>query len=595
MSTTPPVSVKDFLAGLKNVRKRGDQYRARCPAHKDENPSLSIKEDGGRILVKCHAGCATENICSALGLRTNDLFLSCDQVIPANRKKIVACYDYRDENGELQYQIVRYDPKDFRLRRPDGAGGWDHRLGGVKRVLYRLAELLAVTTEELVFIPEGEKDVDRLRQLGLAATTNPFGAGKWRETYNESLRGRQVVILPDNDEQGTNHAEQIARSLRHVAASVRVVKLPGLLEKGDVCDWLDAGGTPEKLIKLTKSTQHQATTMASVSSAAELLAREFPEPKWAVPEILPEGVTILAAPPKKGKTKMALDISVAVASGGRALGTIPVERGDVLYLALEDGPKRLQQRLRSLLAGGSVPPGLDLATEWPKADAGGVEAIEQWLKEHPGARLIVIDTLKRIRPREQGNSRLYDTDYDALAPLGDLAHKYGVCILVIHHTRKAGSDDPLDLISGSFGLSGAADGALVLKKSHGQSEATLYATGRDFEDKELALQWDKEINGWKLLGDAAEYRRGKERQEIINLLRQQNTPLTPKEIAEALERQHSATKKLLWTMARDGELRADKGRYSIPHGNSGNPVTDSTESPVNGELFTPDELPGSNK
>lgn len=281
-------------------------------------------------------------------------------------------YNYTDERGELLYQAVRFMPKDFRARRPDGKGDWIWNVEGARRVLYRLPQLLAADRQATVFIVEGEKDADRLASLGCVATTNVFGAGKWRDEYNEPLRGRNVVILPDNDEAGRNHAEQVAASLHNVAESVKVVELPDLLDKGDVSDWLDAGGTVEKLqafvdtaeplTSQNKRSNSAVDTEAAKSkilvhyeSAADLLARDFPEPKWAVGGLLSEGATVFAGAPKVGKSFMALGLAIAIASGGRALSSIPVEQGDVLYLALEDGDKRMKKRLRAMLNGGAVP------------------------------------------------------------------------------------------------------------------------------------------------------------------------------------------------------------------------------------------------
>jgi hypothetical protein len=172
---------------------------------------------------------------------------------PTNgQRRIVATYDYTDERGVLLYQVVRYDLKDFRQRRPNGNGGWLWNLEGVRRVLYRLSELLAADPGRPVFILEGEKDVDQLARLEIVATTNAQGAGKWRPEYSEALRGRHIIILPDNDTPGRSHAAAVAASLEGVAASVRILELPGLPPKGDVSDWLAAGGTKEELLTLAQ-------------------------------------------------------------------------------------------------------------------------------------------------------------------------------------------------------------------------------------------------------------------------------------------------------------------------------------------------------
>ncbi|HYY95221.1 MAG TPA: toprim domain-containing protein, partial [Pyrinomonadaceae bacterium] len=186
-------------------------------------------------------------------------------------KSIAAEYDYVDEHGEVLYQVCRTSPKGFFQRRQDENGNWvyglsageyaqhppgdwrtvkddtpasypRHRFDEVRRVLYRLPELLEADKSATAFICEGEKDVDALRSLGLIVTTNSGGAGKWRSEYNEHLRGRNVVILPDNDEPGREHAEHVSKALNGIAASVKVITLPGLPEKGDVSDWLKAGG-----------------------------------------------------------------------------------------------------------------------------------------------------------------------------------------------------------------------------------------------------------------------------------------------------------------------------------------------------------------
>lgn len=168
----------------------------------------------------------------------------------AGSARIEATYDYFGADGELVFQVVRKHPKKFLQRRSDGTGGWIWNLKGVTPVLYRLPELLEADPARVVFVPEGEKDVDRLRSLGFVATCNSGGAGKWRATHSAALRGRRVVVLPDNDDAGHKHAAEVSASLQRVAASVAVLPLPDLPSKGDVSDWLDAGGTAPDLGRL---------------------------------------------------------------------------------------------------------------------------------------------------------------------------------------------------------------------------------------------------------------------------------------------------------------------------------------------------------
>ena len=242
---------------------------ALCPAHDDHSPSLSIKEgENGHLLVHCFADCPTDQVCAVLGITPRELGpIEDGRSSPDPRKpkksvrRIVATYDYTDEEETLLFQVVRFEPKYFCQRRPDGKGGWIYNLGDTRRVVYRLPRLINADKSETLFIAEGEKDTDRLLRLGVVATTNPGGAGKWRNEYTEAFRDRHVCLLPHNDLPGSRHAEAVANSLISEAASVRIVLLPNLLDKGDVSDWLDAGGTVEALKRLCESAPLYESTV----------------------------------------------------------------------------------------------------------------------------------------------------------------------------------------------------------------------------------------------------------------------------------------------------------------------------------------------
>jgi hypothetical protein len=193
--------------------------------------------------------------------------------------RIVQTYNYHDETRNLLFQVCRMEPKDFRQRKPDGNGGWTWSTKGVRRVLYRLPELLAADPGQPVFVVEGEKDADRLATLRLIATTNPGGAGKWQEEFSEFLPQRRVVILPDNDQTGRKHASDVARSVRRVVESVKVVELPGLPDKGDVSDFLNAGGTVEHLLRLVDAAPEWTPTAAPEQSPPIIGNRD----KWPDP------------------------------------------------------------------------------------------------------------------------------------------------------------------------------------------------------------------------------------------------------------------------------------------------------------------------
>lgn len=270
-----------LLAKFDGVKQDSpSQWYALCPCHDDRKHSLGIAvTDAGKLVVNCLAGCDTTQVLRTVGATYSDLFPRRDrQHAPSApsapsastppkpaKPRIVKTYDYSDESGTLLFQVVRFEPKDFRQRRPhpDRKGDWLYKMGDVRRVLYRLPAIVAAPLDIPIILVEGEKDADRLILSGLIATTVPGGAGKWRDSYAESLRGRTVVLIPDIDRAdpktgrrpGWEHVVKVANALVGVARSVRVIDLPndfpaergGPLEpKWDVSDWLDRGGTREQ-------------------------------------------------------------------------------------------------------------------------------------------------------------------------------------------------------------------------------------------------------------------------------------------------------------------------------------------------------------
>ena len=290
----------------------------------------------------------------------------------------------------------------------------------------------------------------------------------------------------------------------------------------------------------------------------DLAVREFPPIKWAVPDLIPEGVTFLAGKPKMGKSWMALNIACAVADGGVALSKIEVSQGEVLYLAMEDNQRRLKTRLNKVSAD-SIPKGIHFFTEWRRLDELGIEYLDRYIDKKPEIRLVIIDTLAKIKQRGKGGPQ-YNEDYDAVGELHRIAHRYGVAILIIHHLKKQTTDDPMDQISGTLGLTGAADGMLVLARDRGKADAILHVTGRDIEeDGEYALEWDVDTALWVLVGMAEDVNRERSRQEIIDLLRKHPDGLTSKQIADALDRKLGTVKKQLQRMGGDGEVKPEGG------------------------------------
>ncbi len=254
----------------------------------------------------------------------------------------------------LLFQVVRWQPKGFSQRRPDGSGGWIRNLGGVRKVLYRLPELLSADPQAPVFVTEGERDADNLAGLGAVCTTNCMGAGKWRVEYSEALRDRKVVLLPDNDPRGKEHMQAVARMLRGVARSIKIVELPNLPEKGDVSDWLSAGGTLEALHELVAEACEYGEiddhSWRSIFHAWEEF-ENAPPLRFAIDGFLQEaGVTLIGALAGHAKTLFMMAMAVALLEHlplfGYRLFTVPRPAKRVLYLIPESSLGPFWSRLQ---------------------------------------------------------------------------------------------------------------------------------------------------------------------------------------------------------------------------------------------------------
>ncbi|MBE0430084.1 MAG: AAA family ATPase [Thermoleophilia bacterium] len=356
------------LSKLEGVKGGNGTWTARCPSHDDKRSSLSVSEDaGGKVLLRCHAGCEVEAVVAAMDLEMKDLFPDSGQD-KKQKKVIVATYDYTDESGLLLYQAVRYQPKNFKQRRPDGKGGWIWSLKDTRRVLYRLPQIIvAIAAGETIHVVEGEKDADALAGLGLVATCNCGGAGKWRKEYSEALSGAHVVILPDNDEPGRDHATKVKAALEGIAAHVVVIHLPGLgpvLPKHgkDVSDWIAAGGTAQELQELVKNPPPEPETEAP-PQVGFLFSEVKPEHiTWLWDGRVPFGkLSILDGDPGQGKSTIALDVAARL-SRGHAMpdGSGGGEPAGVVILSSEDG------------AGDTIRPRLEAAG----ADLGRIKGLD---------------------------------------------------------------------------------------------------------------------------------------------------------------------------------------------------------------------------
>jgi hypothetical protein len=402
-----------------------------------------------------------------------------------DRRRIAATYDYRDERADLLYQAVRFEPKGFAQRRPDGRGSWIWKLGDTRRVPYRLPELLA-EPNRVVFIAEGEKDVERLRSLGLVATCNSEGAGKWKLDFAKHFRGRQVVILPDNDDTGRDHARAIVSKLAPVAEWIRVVNLPGLPPKGDIADWLNAGGGRDQLEQIVEATT--PIEGSKPNTPFELVRFDDMRPRLADSYLIKHllgtvGMTVLYGESGSGKTFLALHMSFYLAAGTECFGR-RVRRCGVVYIAAEAG-RSIENRIAAAKTEVEFPGVMPFAAIVSPVDLCSddvdlskliitIKAAELGMP----VGLIVVDTLSRVMA---GGNENAPEDMGALVRNIDrLRAETGATVLLVHHSGK-------DTSKGARGhslLRAAADTEIEVTRD----EATKIATARVTKQRELPTE-----------------------------------------------------------------------------------------------------------
>ena len=438
---------EDILPGP--IKWRDYQGSTRCPLPEhgspDRHPSFSVNaQKGVWSCQKEGRSGKIKDLAEALGKPLPESWRT-----PASRKSKTqdrtVSYGYVDESGELLYRVIRYEPKGFSQERPDGKGGWIPNLDGVKRVPYRLMELMAaMDRNETIFIAEGEKDVDNLVSLGLAATCNSGGAGKWSEAHSKYFsKGVSVVVLPDNDEAGRKHGESVARFLKSHGCRVKILSLPGLPDKGDVSDWLQAGHTRDELLKLVEKIPEWGEERRS--RLMDLLQEPDPA-KGVLPEMIaglfPRGfLSVITADAGAGKTWLLLRIACDLSVGGEVLDGLAKHETPlkVIFLEGDFGPGLIEARLRQ--TGFNHGPGfrvlyksqveengfsLDLGT------AEGKEALRDLIEgDHPD--LLILDTLSAFHLSEEN-------DNTAMKPIfmlcNRLAAEYRMAFVITHHARK---------------------------------------------------------------------------------------------------------------------------------------------------------------
>jgi hypothetical protein len=373
--------------------------------------------------------------------------------------EIVATYDYRNAAGQLVYQSCRVEPgpdgksKTFFQRRPTGPGQWVNNMAGVKPVLYRLPELLAADPGEMVYIVEGEKDADNLAAAGCVVVTNVSGAGKWRPEYSEVLRGRRVTILPDNDQAGLKHAQQVLSSLHNIAEEPLIIELPGLPAKGDVSDWLEANrgravdGNVKRLlletiteVKRTQQTQAAPRFRFERITLRQLLDSNFQEEYLIEDVLVAKQPLIIGAPKKALKTTLMIEMAICLASGLPFLGKWKVNRPiRVGIMSGESGRATIQETAARIVKakGWDVP--IDdlvrLCFRVPRfGETSHVEALKEFITED-GLEMLSVDPTYLAIPATENASNIFAVG-SLLGTVTEIGESSGCTMALLHHLRK---------------------------------------------------------------------------------------------------------------------------------------------------------------
>lgn len=448
-----------------------DSISVRCPFHADRTASMAIKLS--EAVWMCHAGCGSGGILdfermmfpggdldSWWATITKICGLEPNKRGERNLGTLVATYDYQDATGKLVFQKLRYEPKNFLQRKPNAKGGWDYRLTGITKPLYHLPELI---TCQVAMVAEGEKDADALKALPWASLANgkPMpvvsatcnfdgaGPGKWKDEYAPYFAGRITVIFPDNDEPGRIHAKEVAKSVARYAHSVKVVELPGLEEHGDVSDYI-ADHSVSDLMTIIKSTSHWTPEVQVVKEIRPFfvppseIMRGQPDVEWLVPGIIHKGGKgLIVAAPKAGKSLLAVDLAVALASQQSWLGQPILSRQvRTAVVSREDGPAMTKRRVGQFVTARGLT--WDLLDKWIRFNTyeqknsfsiqsdSDLEEVIKWIKQEE-IELCIFDVLNVLHGSDENSNTAMTQVMKRFDSIKDAT---GVDLAIVHHDKK---------------------------------------------------------------------------------------------------------------------------------------------------------------
>ena len=456
--------------------------------------------------------------------------------------------------------------------------------GAVKKGMFFSIDLdkIELGDGKLILIGEGFATMAKVYELTGYPVVAAMDCGNIQpvaEAVHEKYPHNKIIIMADNDiktklKNGSNPGMDAAQKAINTKLAVGRVAPSFNEENPEGSDWDDYAikfGNDAALDSIKRqidfiflpNDKKELLRKVECINAQTLKRKVFKPIVWAVDGFLPSGLSILAGGPKVGKSILALHLSLAVAIGGCALGKINVQQGDVLYLALEDTQRRLQERIQ----GSGLPDNCDLSrlslvTSIPRQHEGGLAYIRFWLENHKYARLVIIDTLQMFRKQLSNKGNIYSEDYDTLAEIKKNSDEFNIPLLVIHHLKKAMADDWVNELSGSQGIAGAADTIFSLKRSRADNRGILHRTGRDVEEADFNMELDG--FNWILMDEIESAAMTEWKRKIINYLKEHSS-VTPMELSIALNMDNNKAQKQLQRLAKDGIItKTGRAMYSLP-------------------------------
>lgn len=411
------------------------------------------------------------------------------------------------------------------------------------RTIFRTMETIYARGEPVDFISVSE-ELQRSNQVEEAGGIANAISGRYADSCIAAWRGVHYAKI----------VAEHARKREVLDATQRVV---ATIFQSDITAAQALAAVTNEYQPLADKLAENDRADGGIISAAALMRLEIPEMNWPIEAILPEGLAIIGAPPKTGKSALALQLALSIALGGKALGNATTRRGDVLYLALEDSQARMQERIERQMCGEAVPDNLDIMFRSPSMLDGGLMLVESWLRTHEQAQAVFIDTLGRWRGNgsQSDNGNIFAADYQDMAKLAALGMTHHVAMVALHHLRKdRAASDPLEALSGTTGISAPADAVWVLSRERNQELGELQIIGRDVLEQNIAVKLSSLTLTWQAIGDAEDVALKEGQRKVFEALRDIGQAATPSIIAAHTGESLGTVKTRVFRMKTDGLL-----------------------------------------